>query len=294
MEFMTVYDEIDALWLSHHKDVGREASSRADFRALRENIEKNSAELVGERFETWLSVLDLGIEWLSYVHLALSNDDEIGPREPRYRAPWALVGAATAFACGIRKNCLLGLDTPAKALLRSYTETLFLCLATLHDEDLAREYVAADTDSKVVEFWHKKASPKKLHERIMAIERKFGIDEEGDSEMTQWRRQEYEIMSQSSHLSYLAAAMTCLPASLEKPGMHGVGIWGRASESLYRTLSYAARTAWYFSRFSFEKIIGRQSSDHALLVLDRENENHISVIIGRDVLSEVTLKYWEE
>src|SRR5436190_100400 len=132
----------------------------------------------------------------------LSSKQGLGPLNSDVRAPWALVGSAVSFGLSIRSLTLSGFDTPARALLRTYVETLLLCIAVLHDQSLAKAYVAAEADAEVKNFWHSVASPKRLHDRIIAVERKLGLDDEAIDGMTKWRREEYEILSQSSHLSF--------------------------------------------------------------------------------------------
>ncbi|TXH06419.1 MAG: hypothetical protein E6R07_01135 [Nevskiaceae bacterium] len=153
-------------------------------------------------------------------------------------------------------------------------------------------YKDAETDQQVLDFWHTHASPKNLHKRIIEIERSLGLAADVIDEMTAWRRREYEVMSQSSHLSYLAAAMTCAPTTIEDAEFHGIGIFGMASANSHRTIGYAARTAWYFCRLSYNKFIGPIGSADSLLVVDKDNENHQAIVIGWEVLSEIVRKHW--
>jgi hypothetical protein len=261
---------------------------------LRQQLWKENDIAAQEKLQPWLPIFEFGLEWLSFVHLALNKESEIGPRKPEFRVPWALVGSASAFGWSLRHLCLLGFDTPARALLRSYTEALFLCVAVLYDRNLTEAYSSADTDDKVVDFWHTLASPRNLHRRIIDIERSLGFESDLITDLTKWRRREYEVLSQSAHLSYLAACMTCLPVSINDNEIHRVGILGRASANSCRTLSYATRTTWYFSRLSNLRLLGKSESDGCLLVVDKEDENHRSIVIGRDVLSKVTLSHWDE
>jgi hypothetical protein len=89
-----------------------------------------------------LGILELGLEWLAYVHLLLSKKG-VGPANEEARAAWALIGSAVSFGLSIRTLVLNGFDTPARALLRTDVETLFFCIALLHDRDLTKAYVAA-------------------------------------------------------------------------------------------------------------------------------------------------------
>jgi hypothetical protein len=185
-----------------------------------------------------------------------------------------------------------GFDTPARALLRTYVETLFLCIAVLHDRSLATAFVTAESDEEVKTFWHTSASPKRLHERIIAVERKTGFDQNTVQTMTAWRREEYEILSQSSHLSFFAAVMTTIAPPLGESG-YVPSFMGLTSKHLPRTLFYAAATTWYFSRMSHSKILGYDPAE-SLVVLDKENEWHQRFIAGRDTLSEVVLTHWKK
>jgi len=108
----------------------------------------------------------------------LSASDELGPIYEEARAPWALIGAAVSFGLSIRTLLLNGFATPARALLRTYVETLLLCIVLLHDRVSAAAYVAAQTDEEVRSFWYTSASPKKLRQQIIAIEKKTGFDKE--------------------------------------------------------------------------------------------------------------------
>ncbi len=112
--------------------------------------------------------------------------------------------------------------------------------------------------------------------------------------MTQWRRQEYEVLSQSSHLSYAASALTCRTLPLgEGEERLQIGIWGEASQASHRTIFYAAAMTWHFSRYSYAHLIGRQQSD-GLLTLDRSDEWQRKIVLGREVLCELVLAHWKK
>jgi hypothetical protein len=290
----TIVAEIDALWNAYHVDASRAAKPRSEFHELRQRLWSENEGKSVELLQPSLAIFEFGLEWLTYAHLALNADKEIGPREPAFRVPWALIGAASSFGWSLRHACVLGFDTPGRALLRTYVESLFLCLACLYDKSLADSYAAADSDQEVVGFWHSLASPRNLHRRIMDLERSIGLEPDVIADLTEFRRGEYEVLSQSAHLSYLAAAMTCLPVSIENEDTQQVGILGRATANSRRTLSYAAHATWYFSQLSCGKLLGGGPEANSLLVVNKEDENHRSVIIGRDVLATVTRTHWHE
>jgi hypothetical protein len=288
-----IYDEIEASWRDVYADMHREPSSRSGFDKMLLEIEAEVRAKTTDELQPHLGIFEFGLEWLAYVHVLLGKPDELGPIGEEARAPWALVGSAVSFGLSIRTLLLNGFDTPARALLRTYVETLFLCIVLLHDRGLAAAYAAAQGDEEVKNFWHTSASPKRLHERIIAIEKKIGFEKDIVHSMTEWRREEYKILSQSSHLSYIAAVLTAVSPKLREKEKYVPSMMGLASEYLPRTLFYAAATTWYFSRMSHTKILG-YNLDEALVVVDKENEWHQRFVAGRDTLSTVMLNHWKD
>ncbi len=283
--------EIDALLHEYQLDAKCTIEPRSEFHEFLDNLWAENELRAQELLQPWLSIFEFGLEWLAHVHIALNNKDDI-ESNPDRRVPWVLLGSASAFGWSLRRLCLTGFDTPARALLRTYVESLLLCITVLHDKELAKAYQEADTDEKVVNFWHTQASPKRLHRRIMEIERNFGMDSDLVAAMTAWRREEYEVLSQSSHLSYIAAALTCFPILIEDEEKQRPGIFGMASANSHRTLSYAALTTWYFCFMSFKKLISPTGGSGSLLTFDKEDENHRTIVIGSRVLSSIVERHW--
>lgn len=288
-----IYDEIEIALRDAYADMHREPASRSNFQEMIAGFEKEARSKTTSALQPQLGIFELGLEWLCYVFVMLNEELKREPVNEDARPVWALVGAAVSFGLSIRLLLLNGFDTPAKALLRTYVETLFLCIVLLHDRSLARAFKAAETDEEVRNFWHSSASPKKLHEQLIEIERRIGFDEETVQSMTQWRREEYEILSQSSHLSYPAAAFTVLAPKLGEETTVGMAFMGLATEYSLRTIYYAASATWYFSRMVHAKILGYDSAE-ALVVLDKENELHQMYVAFRDALSTVATAHWTD
>lgn len=221
-----IYDEIDEHWRAVYAQMHRKTSSRSGFQEMLLQDEAEVRVITTESLQPQLGIFEFGLEWLAGTHVLLSKDGKPGgPIRENAGAAWALIASAVSFGLSIRTLLISGFDTPARALLRTYVETLFLCIAVLHDRTLATAFVTADSDDDVKTFWHTSASPKRLHERIIAIEKKTGFDQNTIEKMTAWRREEYEILSQSSHLSFIAAVMTTLAPHLEGRDMSRA-LWG--------------------------------------------------------------------
>ena len=133
----------------------------------------------------------------------------------------------------------------------------------------------------------------------MAAERSFGLDkspsedvEDTIKELSEWRKDNYEILSQSVHPSYLTSFLTCFAPNHEDQESLEPAFLGMASANSKLTISYAAITLWYFSRFGYLYIFEGKGNLPSLVGLDKFDESHRFILIGRDVLSRLTLKYW--
>lgn len=284
--------EIETLWQKHLADDEQAHSVEAEFRQFRDELWQANCETASKGLQPWLLIFELGLDWLLSVYVAISKEDGGIPTKPERRIPWALIGAAIAFGWSLRQLCVQGFDTPARALLRTYVETLLLCIAVLDDKSLGDEYAAAQDETSAKNFWHTSASPRRLHQRIMEIERRFGFEAEAISALAQWRRTEYVVLSESAHLSYVAAAVTCMPSSI-LDGQHGFGVLGRVSNFSIRTLVYAAKTTWYFSQLSSIWLVSTKD-DSGLLSLESERKYGRLIVAGREVLSEVIRTHWDD
>jgi hypothetical protein len=289
----SIYHEIEERCRAVYADMHRKPPERGGFHKLLLEAEAETRAKTTDGLQPQLGIFEFGLEFLAYVHIALSSKEGVGPLNSDTRAPWALVGSAVSFGLSIRSLALSGFDTPAQALLRTYVETLLLCIAVLYDPSLAKAYVTAESDAQVKNFWHKVASPKRLHDRIIALERKIGFDDHLIDEMTKWRREEYEILSQSLHLSFLAAALTAVCPKLGEKDAYVSGIFGQASAKSPRTIFYAAATTWYFSRMSNPILLGKAPAE-CTIVLDKENEWHQMYVSARDTLSDIVMRHWKD
>src|SRR6266404_2106578 len=135
---MNIYDEIEQHWRAVYADMHCKPSFRGGFDKLLLEIEAETHSKTADGLQPKLAIFEFGLEWLSYVHIALSSNEGPGPKNDDARASWALIGSAVSFGLSIRRLSLSGFDTPAKALLRTFVEVLFLCIAVLHDRSLGK------------------------------------------------------------------------------------------------------------------------------------------------------------
>jgi hypothetical protein len=172
-----IYAEIEREWMAHYRRIPCETPSRTEFRDLCVSQEANTRDHTSDGLQPWLAIFEFGIEWLACIHVALDTETSVNQQTPCHRVTSNLIGSAVSFGLSLRNLCLSGFDTPARALLRSYVEILLLCLAVLHDESLAQAYKDAQDDEQAKDFWDKCASPRKLHDRIIQIEKNLKFDQ---------------------------------------------------------------------------------------------------------------------
>jgi hypothetical protein len=282
-----IYAEIEREWVALYQRMPCETPSRAEFSDLCAAQETENRQQTSVGLQPWLGIFEFGIEWLTCIHAALDTENSVNQQRPCHRVTWALVGSAVSFGLSPSQSVPVWLDTPARALLRSYVETLLLCLAVLHDEGLAQTYKDAQDDAQVKTFWHTIASPRNLHRRIIQIEKASGLDQETITAMTEYRLEEYEILSQSAHLSYVVSCLTAMAPVLGDANSFRHAIFGLATEHSVQTLRLAATTTWYFSRFGYNSILGRDASK-CLLAFDKESDMQRRIAVGREVISSIT------
>jgi len=286
-----VEDELDALWAANQARLGLSPSRRTLLRQVRLETQQTAQTQGFAALQPWLSIFEVAIDWLTNLHLALNEGKTGPPTDPEAQAPWAIIGAATVFGQALQNSCLLGFDTPAKAQLRTYVEALLLCTAILHDESLGVAYCCASNDETVKNFWHKQASPKRLHMRIIEIEKKLGFPPAIVEGLMEWRRREYEVLSQSSHLSILGATMTCLRPELNTPETLRLGIFGGPTLNSRRTLQYAVGISYHFGRLISGQLAAGSSSRSAARLQKESNLTARLAETGFAVLSEATTRH---
>ena len=122
----TIYEEIESGWAKAYENIRLSEDERGSFTEFISDEEGQARTKAIVDLQPWLAIFELGIEWLSYVHVALTNDLERKSGDSRYRATWALVGSAVSFGLSIRLLCISGFDTPAKALLQLHRSAFAL------------------------------------------------------------------------------------------------------------------------------------------------------------------------
>lgn len=286
-----IHDELFLAWSHYFKDVGIECPDIHGLRDYRPKASLLATEVEIDALQPWFAVQEIATDLLFNIYLALNHNVPAPPDDNRKLVPWALVGAASGFGASLLLTCIAGYDTPAKVQLRTYTEALLLLVATQHDPELADHYLSANSDAKIIDFWHKKISPSKLHKRIIEIEKQLGFSDVEITNLTEWRNREYQILSQSSHLSFLGAMMTCLSPNSVDPDILRLRLLGGLTLSSRRTLGYAATITWHVLRLVKAKFLPINESDKPLLTISLQDPISQRIMAGWFALEQTIPKY---
>jgi hypothetical protein len=289
---MDIREEALVHWTFGFADALRPSQYDADFAKLLSKRESEAEAIVTKHLQPWLHILEDSIQWLANltgILDRLNTHRKLGNAE---RSILALVGASCAHALAVRRLVLSGLDTPARAEARALDEHLCACIAFLHDRGLAERFQQCQSKEDVGQFWYENLNTKALKKHLNAVERTVGLEQIISSDMRAWRGNEIEWFSQAVHPSYLGAALTTHTLSVADPDKTGASFLGMASACSERTLHFACKSVWYFSRFGFMMLFNEHKDMPPVISLEQDDKMHQVVVVGRDVLQNLNHKYW--
>ncbi len=289
----SIKNEINELWNHFIKKAQIESPYDNDFKKTILEGEKKAEKEVIAKLDPWLLILEEGIQWLANLNATLDVALKENGGNDDLRVPWALTGAACVQSVAIRRLVLSGLDSPARTILRSLDEHLMVCIVTLANKELRKGFSVPDSPEEARVFWHKQLSSKKIQSHLDEIEKTIGFDAKTRTEFNEFRKQEKAINSLAVHPSYVASALTAMPICLDESETLKPGILGCASELSVRTLDYASKAIWYFSRVGFLLLFEPFSGQAPLFRLNFQDEMNQVVVIGREIFSKLVIKYWE-
>lgn len=289
---MDIRAESLAEWTQGFADACRESQYDADFVELLAKREQESEAVAAKHLQPWLHILEDSIQWLANLAAILDRLNTEGALSSAEGSIWALIGASCAHAMAVRRLVLSGLDTPARAEARTLDEHLCTCIAFLHDRDLAERFHQCQDKDDAAQFWYENLNTKALRKHLNAVERTVSLEPIVSADMRAWRSNEIDWFSQAIHPSYLGAALTTLTLSAEDPEKHGPAFLGLASAFSDRTLNFACKSIWYFACFGFMMLFNEHKSQPPVIRVDKEDEMHQFVVIGRYVIQRLNRKYW--
>lgn len=129
-----------------------------------------------------------------------------------------------------------GLDTPARALLRSTADLSYMLAILATDRETFREYVL-DKTSSPKEDWYKLFTKRKIAARFTKIDARMGLSMDFTNEMRRFQEENSEFFSEAVHHSPAAMLVGAMPRI---PGTDRVelGLLGGIPSASTSTLRY--------------------------------------------------------
>jgi hypothetical protein len=293
MNSKEIKKEAKELYESYFASINRDCQYQDNFDQLIRQEEKQAEQDVIKFLQPWVQILEESIQWLANLAAILDRLIADGVVSNAHRTTWSLIGASCVHSVAIRRLVLSGLDSSARAILRSLDEYLMICIVLLYDREMAEGFQSAQNIDDANKFWYEKLRTKALRKRLNQIEKELGFDQEASRELREWRQEEIKIQSQSLHPAYVSSALAIRSICASDPDSCRTSILGCASALSEKTLNYACKTIWYFSRLGFLFLFNEFNGRPPYIEFKKDDEMHQMVVIGRDVLSKLNLKYWD-
>ena len=80
-----IYGEIEREWVAHYRRMPCETPSRAEFSDLCAAQETETRGQTSDGIQPWLGIFEFGIEWLTYIHIALDPENSVNQQRPCHR-----------------------------------------------------------------------------------------------------------------------------------------------------------------------------------------------------------------
>jgi len=287
-----IHKDVIKEWSLVFHEIGILSLYDENFRKTLAGIECQAEMDVTKYLQPWVQILEDEIQWLSNLASIFDDFNHTRKLSRAQKSIWVLIGTSCAYAVAVRRLALSGLDTPAKAAARSLDEHLCACLAFLNDRDLAEEFQKSQLDKEAADFWYRNLSSKAIRKHLNSIERKIGLNQEASMQIRAWRDENIDLFCQAVHPSYVFAALTSVSINADDPHNYGPAYLGRATAFSERTLEFCCKTIWYFISFGFALLVNDEEFKSNLMQMPKDDERPRLVVIGRDAIQRVVLKYW--
>jgi hypothetical protein len=287
-----IRSEIEESWNLSFEKHGFEPSHDPDFNKFIDRHERTQQREAKLHLQPWLCLLEQSTQWLAQLFLLFEERNDGRQRSKLELSVWALLGASTTYCLAVRRLVLSGLENPARAAARSLDEHLCTCLALLHDSALAEGFQQTHQAEEAEKFWYENLNTKALRKYLNSLERELGLEATVSQDMRAWRHHEIKTFSQSTHPTYIGCVTSIYAFDTVKPDQVRPAVLGRATAASHRTLNYACKALDYFCVLSTSLIFSQHNGRTALLPFDKNDPAHQMIIVGRDVIPALNIKYW--
>lgn len=216
--------------------------------------QKSAKEAVVNTLEIELSLCNALIACSGYLSLALhknTGDKRVFPKD--WLDTDEIANADVIMSCvlcqlsnyahSVVELVLKGLDTPARALLRSTSDLGYILAVLASDREAFKSYVL-DKESTPKELWYNLFSARKLASRMTGIDEKLGLSTEWTNFMRNFREENGEFFSEAVHHSPTAILVGALPR-IGDTGRIELALLGGYPSASRITLEYLATSIHY-------------------------------------------------
>lgn len=280
------------LWREYFRDAHRVPVYDEEFRCFVDKFRLQAEQGSASALQPWLHILEDSIQWLANIWGILSRKINSHGNDELLLSVWSLISSSCNYAVSARLLVVSGFDNSARSIVRALDEYLCVCIAVLYRPELAVGFQASQSPEETSRFWYENFNTKRLRKHLNSVEAELGLEPHISREFREFRDYEVSYFSQTIHPTYLAGVMAANVFD-ESTGETTFGLFGRLSPASERTLSYACKSIWYFSRFGFLLLFNEVNGNKPLVVVDKDDEMHQVVIVGREVISKLNLKYWQ-
>lgn len=263
MNLEDTYQEISEIIQASISFTGHACSLSSDFG---DQLDKASAIADTESRENlglWIAILEQSIQWLSLFHELIGDSASKGLSE-RLVVPYTILSVSISQAVAIRKLCLIGLDTSARAVMRTLFESIDLAILTLFDFRAQDDFFDTEESEDARRFWNMYIRKKhdkqtghylsRVDEILQEVLHMSGHDKEHIDLLLRHHLNEIDFASRTVHLSLHAAQFTAKALSSDGhrllPGRFGV-----STMFSIRTLAQSSKWIWLFSRIAHPLLI---------------------------------------
>lgn len=274
-----IRQEILDVWVEVTRNSSFSNASRVDVAHEMEHAERLATSDAEQHLGLWLALTDESLHFLLLLYqFAEENVEKLPVERGRSAAAFrSLLARLCALTVAIRRLVVAGLEEAARPVMRSWLETLDLAIVILADEDFARRFTSAvtDTDYDANEFWKAEIGYGRLNRRLERVLAKAGMTKEQTEHSLGDRKLIKGKLSESVHSSLSSAMFSEVIPSLSSPGFYNRSLLGHVSANSPDLLSL---TVEYVHEFGviFHKLL-TSSSPPALL-------NNAKSVVGRSSL----------
>lgn len=264
---------------------------QSDFGVFLDNGDRKIKKITSKNLQPWLSMLELGIQWISSLHIMIDITQK--KKELDYLLPpWALTGTLCSQAVAIRKLCILGLDGSARIILRSLIETQNICTAILFDPKLGKLYKEAQESVTANKLWNEYFRRHKMTQIIRTNMKTKVEEDELINFYLDWQEEELQLLNQSVHSSYIATALSSMAPSFEKDFVIS-SIFGAPTIFSIKTIDVCSKAIWFFSLIGFTQLLKPIDNSSPRFVPDIKDD--WTKICGTTwhVFTRVVEKFWD-